>query len=391
MNVLRGTGHPGGAPQRVEPGLGPDTEPAVAAVLGFELHFQIDGTYACNGVFIGLAAHVYKIRVHDGEVAVARRRQFSVAVAQDDVIAWRPPLRVLAHVGPIPQTVVPPLNGQIQAQGHFGQFSLCLYPLGDVGPERNVLLHKPIVTNKGRDHGVHPIHLTVLCTIADFTAPGSSRRYGFPHCIPKALGVVAGIHNPVVLPNQFFTRIATDTLKRFIAVGNGAIAIGLGNYRVDVNGGGQRAGLLQGRFQFQLRGFGRLHRNVVCSDHGQVAFGTHCLSGFQRLRCGHTQMLQYLPLHGVEFFGRAIDHAQRAYSGTVGQRNGGPSVKADVGRSLHQWTAGKTRILKRIFHFKHLIAQYGVRAECNVSGRLGGAQPHIRFEPLPVCVHQADE
>ena len=247
MHILRGTGHTCHDSMRIQSGLRAHAEPTIPAVFGLELHFKIHLACAGYSLLIGRPTDLDKIRMQDGKVAVARRGKFRVAVAQNGVVAGRPPLGFLAHVGPIPEAIVAPFNSEIQTQRHFIQFALRLHPLGNVCPNGDVFLHKPVVPDKGRNHGVHPIHLTIFCTVADFSAPGFSSGYRPPHFCPETLWVVAGIHDTVVLPDQFFACVSTNLLKRVIAMGDDAVSINLRHDGVDVNGGSQCVGLLQGQ------------------------------------------------------------------------------------------------------------------------------------------------
>ena len=97
-----------------------------------------------------------------------------------------------------------------------------------------------------------------------------------------------GIDDAVVLPHQLFAPVATDALKRLIAIGNHTMAISFRHNGVDVNRGGQCTGLLQCTFQPLLCCLGLLYGGIARSNCSLRLFCTQHFTDLQCLRRCYT-------------------------------------------------------------------------------------------------------
>jgi hypothetical protein len=93
-------------------------------------------------------------------------------------------------------------KGCLLPDAFFGQLAL-----GDVEADRRVLKGLSPLVNERNDGRIDPINGTILGPVAKFAVPRLSVSNGGPQVAYEGFRMKAGIDQPVVLADEFFTRI----------------------------------------------------------------------------------------------------------------------------------------------------------------------------------------
>src|SRR6185312_17388627 len=89
-----------------------------------------------------------------------------------------------------------------------------------------VLPRLSIRSGEGNDGCIYPVDRSILRPVPDFVMPNFAIGDGLVHELKKFLGMVAGVQNAMVTPDQFFPGIFADRAKFLIDISDSAMEIG---------------------------------------------------------------------------------------------------------------------------------------------------------------------
>ena len=95
--------------------------------------------------------------------------------------------------------------------------------------------------------GVDPVIGAVLCPVPDLVPPHPAAPYRLPQVPEEFLGMMPGIDDPVVLPEQLLARVLRNRAEPVVGEGYPPCGVGDRHYRVLVDRGPQVPELGQGR------------------------------------------------------------------------------------------------------------------------------------------------
>ena len=104
-----------------------------------------------------------------------------------------------------------------------------LLPGGDVGADGNILARFALLVEERHDGRAHPVIHAVLGLVSDFPLPDPPLRDRRPHIAHELLGMVTGIDDAMVLPQQFPARIFGDRAELVVDVDDFPLRIGDGH------------------------------------------------------------------------------------------------------------------------------------------------------------------
>ena len=104
-----------------------------------------------------------------------------------------------------------------------------------------------------------------------------------------------------------------------------------------------------------------------------------------------THATQFRELGVVQVAGAVVDHAERADTLTVIQRQRHPGVEPGTRFVGHHRIVREPRIGEGVGDLEHVVAENRMSAERDVAGRLGDLRAVVRLEPLTSGVDECDE
>ena len=102
----------------------------------------------------------------------------------------------------------------------FPQLGLGSLALGDLEPDRHVLIRRSVVVQERHDRGVDPVQGSPLGHVLDLTGPDLPSRNRGPQLAEELLRVSARVEEAMVLPQQLRLGVSGDLTEPLVHVGD---------------------------------------------------------------------------------------------------------------------------------------------------------------------------